>query len=142
MNAKCVIAQSQEDIEKCYEIRQTVFVQEQGYATELDVDQFDKQATQYLVELDGQRVATARVFQHNGEFSIGRICILKEYRKLGLGRVIMSFGEQIIKKQGGKKIEISAQIHAIPFYEKCGYTAYGEITFEEEKPHKSMTKTL
>ena len=46
------------------------------------------------------------------------------------------------KALGGEKVVISAQCQARAFYEKLGYTAFGEEYLDEYCPHIDMEKKL
>ena len=43
---------------------------------------------------------------------------------------------------GYKELVLGAQEYAIPFYEKCGYEAYGEIFLDADIRHKMMKKKV
>ncbi len=136
------IVKIEADLNECYALRLRVFADEQGFDPALDIDDIDSFATHIMKKIDGKVVATARVFEQNGDHVIGRICIEKEFRKCGYGREVMLYGKNIIIKNGGNRIVLSAQYHAYPFYEKCGYTCVGEIYLDEGKDHIKMIKNL
>ena len=100
-------------------IRQQVFVEEQGFVNEFD-----------------------RLFDENGEAHIGRICVRKAYRGRDLGRMIVEALEKQAEKAGYKEVGLSAQTRVQQFYEKLGYTAYGDVYKDEYCPHIAMKKTL
>lgn len=127
--------------EKASEIRQTVFMKEQGFSYEFD--DTDHTAKHILLFADGNAVAVGRFFTDNGkEWHIGRLAVLKEYRGHNLGKEIMDFAEKEIKALGGTKAVLSAQLRAKGFYEKCGYTAKGDVYFDEHVEHINMEKEL
>ncbi|MBQ8429558.1 MAG: GNAT family N-acetyltransferase [Clostridia bacterium] len=123
-------------------IRIEVFVQEQGFHYE--IDETDKIAT-HFVAFDGETpVATCRVY-FNDEFNaymVGRISVLKAYRGKNIGREILRAAEAFVQERGEKKLILRAQCRALPFYEKCGYSAYGETVYEEGCPHLWVEKSL
>lgn len=122
-------------------IRQTVFMKEQGFSYEFD--DTDYTAKHILLFADDKPVAVGRFFSDNGiEWHIGRLAVLKEYRGLNLGKEIMLASEKEIKALGGSKAVLSAQVQAKGFYEKCGYTAKGDIYFDEHVEHIDMEKNL
>ena len=67
-------------------IRQAVFVEEQGFKHEFD--DIDARAIHLVLTLDKKPVATARFFTDSEEYTydIGRVCVLKAYRKYHLGK--------------------------------------------------------
>lgn len=123
-------------------IRETVFVKEQGFKEEFDI--VDLIATHIVIYNDGKPAAVGRYFNEGNSptYHIGRVAVMKEYRGLGYGKDIMDIAEKHIKAEGGEKIEVSAQLQAKPFYEKCGYTAVGDIYYDEHCKHILMFKNI
>ena len=54
----------------------------------------------------------------------------------------MQIAEDEIKKDGGKTIEVSAQVRVSEFYKKLGYNKIGDIYFDECCEHIRMVKNL
>ena len=54
----------------------------------------------------------------------GRIVVLPEYRKHGLGRLIVTEAEKWARELGCRKAVLDSRDVAVGFYEKLGYTAY------------------
>lgn len=123
-------------------IRETVFIKEQGFKEEFDI--VDLTATHIVIYSDGKPAAVGRYFNEGNSptYHIGRVAVMKEYRGLGYGKDIMDIAEKHIKAEGGEKIEVSAQLQAKPFYEKCGYTAVGDIYYDEHCKHILMFKNI
>lgn len=124
------------------EIRQAVFVEEQGFHNEFD--DIDDRAFHFLLIFEGKYVATARIFadEEKDTYDIGRVCVLKPYRKYHLGKNLMQFIETKVKQLGGKKIVLSAQCRVRSFYEKLGYVASGDIYLDEYCEHIHMEKII
>lgn len=124
------------------QVRQTVFVKEQGFCDEFD--ETDKIAT-HLVAYDNETpVGTCRFFtgEKDGEFLLGRLAVIKEYRKNHLGAAIMNKAQEFIKNDGGKLIRLHAQEQAMNFYKKLGYTVCSDMEYEEHCPHYWMQKKI
>ena len=123
-------------------VREQVFVIEQGFKNEFD----DKDAISiHTVFYDNDSpIATGRSYETKvpGEYIIGRVAVLKEYRGLGLGKDIIESLEKALAEKHPKKITIIAQLHAQGFYEKCGYVATNEQALDENRPHIIMVKEL
>lgn len=125
------------------EIRFQVFTLEQGFAKEVDLDDFDYKSVHILVYINNKAIATARMFKEDeNAFHVGRIAVLKEYRNQGVGSFILSVFEKKAKELGGHKINIGSQIDKAGFYEKCGYKKYGDIFNDAGYPHIMMQKLL
>lgn len=123
------------------QIRIEVFMKEQGFVDEFD--DIDGIAT-HLVMLDGDTpVATGRFYtENNSEYYFGRLAVAKSYRGKGLGSDIVTESERLIKQKGGSAVLLHSQCQAQPFYERLGYTAFGESDFDEDCPHQWMRKEL
>ena len=123
-------------------IRKDVFMEEQGFRDEFDeTDQF---AVHLVLYIDHIPAATCRFFpgQSQGEYIVGRIAVAKKYRGKHLGSHILSAAESKIRNSGGTTVRLHAQQQAKHFYEKQGYTVFGEPDFDEDCPHIWMEKEL
>ncbi len=123
-------------------IRECVFVKEQGFENEFD--DIDNTALHIVAYSDGKAAATGRMFPSETAnfYTIGRIAVLPEYRKLHLGSEILSQLENKAKQLGAYGIELSAQCRVQPFYEKNGYKAEGDVYLDEFCEHIHMSKKL
>lgn len=80
------------------------------------------------------------IVNHTGKLE--RICILKPYRKYGLGKVIISELENMVKEKGITQCKLHGQTHAEGFYHKLGYQTDSPEFMEDGIPHVLMTKEL
>ena len=143
MNAKRIETDS--DLETAFHIRKEVFVEEQGVPLADEFDEFDKlygQCDHVLVYYDEQAVGTGRVRVVDGLGKLERICILKPYRKYGLGKKIIQTLEEIAKDKGIDKVKLHGQTHAEEFYKKLGYMTSSDVFTEDGIPHILMVKEL
>lgn len=122
-------------------VRIEVFVEEQGFRDEFD--DIDAIATHFVAfEETGRPVGTCRVFAGKEEniYLLGRLAVVKDYRGQRLGSQMVAHAEEYVHSIGGKEIRLHAQCRVAQFYEKIGYTSYGEIEEEEGCPHIWMKK--
>lgn len=120
-------------------IRKEVFMKEQGFQNEFDeIDQIALHITAYE---DDKPIGCIRIYPQSQDYRIGRLAVLKEYRKLHIGSMLLKQAEQQIK-QKGITLYLDAQCQAIPFYERNGYQCCGEPHLDEHVPHMEMKKTL
>ncbi len=126
------------------EIRMQVFVKEQGFSKDLELDENEQKSTHLVGFLDGHFAATSRFFydENHKAYLISRIAVMKEHRGNGLGAEIVKAAEEEIRKLGGKRTVIHAQLRVKEFYESLGYCAFGEIDIEEGVEHIMMQKNL
>lgn len=125
------------------EIREEVFINEQGFQNE--IDEIDDTATHIVMfnEVESP-VATCRVFWNTSinEYTLGRLAVVKEYRGQNIGSAIVKEAEKYVQQKGGKAIVLHSQCRAADFYSKIGYTAFGDIEYDEGCPHIWMKKSL
>lgn len=60
----------------------------------------------------------------------------------GIGRVLMSFAENVARDRGYRKMIMNARKTAMGFYEKLGYMKVGDEFLEVTIPHYVMEKNL
>lgn len=133
------------DLETAFHIRKEVFVKEQGVplADEFDTfDQIDEECKHILVFHNELPVGTGRIHFVDGIGKLERICILKDYRKYGLGKVIIQALEEIARNKEANTVKLHGQTHAKGFYEKLGYQTSSDVFMEDGIPHILMTKVL
>ena len=100
------------------DIRTEVFVNEQKFENEFDdIDDI----AYHLIIWEGEKaIANARLYREKDEknsYIIGRLAVLKEYRKCHIGTKLMNLLEEKVKALSGEKISLSAQCRARAFYE-------------------------
>lgn len=120
-------------------IREKVFVEEQGFKNEFD--DIDHQAI-HLVAFEDEAIGCARMFPQGEAMILGRIAIVKKEREKHRGSQILQALEHKAKELGYQEVVLSAQVQAKNFYIKNGYKEYGEIYFDESCPHIHMKKGI
>lgn len=121
-------------------IREKVFMEEQGFQNEFD--DIDFKALHLVLYQEQKPVGCARMFEEDGTMTLGRIAVLKEYRHLHLGSLILQHLERKAKELGFHKTQLSAQVRASDFYMKNGYAKEGEEYLDEYCPHIHMVKMI
>jgi len=86
---------------------------------------------------NAQPVATGRI---SPDGKIGRMAVLRTYRKKGIGLKMLQRLIAIGRRKGLKKMYLSSQCHAIPFYEREGFKAQGPVYEEAGIDHRLMVK--
>ena len=121
-------------------IRETVFIHEQGVPVELEWDGLDSSCAHVLAWNDrGEAIGTARM-QRNG--TIGRMAVLKYWRGRGVGRALLQTLLDLAVRQGLPRVTLSAQTHALGFYERAGFHVVGKPFMDAGIPHRKMLKEL
>ncbi len=124
------------------EIREEVFVREQGFVQEFD--RTDEIATHLVLFWEGQPAGVCRFFPtpEAGCWDFGRLAVRKAFRDKHFGSLLVQEAERQIRRLGGTRLMLMAQIRAEKFYEKNGYTPFGEPCDDEGCPHIWMMKML
>ncbi|MBX9425767.1 MULTISPECIES: GNAT family N-acetyltransferase [Streptomyces] len=142
-----------EDREACFAVRREVFVEEQGVPRELEYDAYDATAVHVLaVGEDGLPLGTGRLLfgadalgKTGGDASVGslgRLAVAKAARGLGVGAALVRAVEGVARERGLTAVDLHAQTHALGFYERLGYEAYGPEFPDADMPHRAMRKAL
>ena len=121
------------------DIRQRVFIDEQKVPEELEWDGTDEIADHYLMVLpDNTPIGVARVFSTLDEVAhIGRMAILPAHRRRGYGQKLL----QHLMAEAGREfgeLRLSAQKHAIDFYQACGFHLCSDAYDDAGIPHFDM----
>ncbi|ORX34540.1 acyl-CoA N-acyltransferase [Kockovaella imperatae] len=113
------VAETKDEIEACYDIRIEVFVVEQGFPLDVEIDDYDKTATHLLLttpvsspppestasltpSLEPSSASTSQkpigtIRWNPSVGKVARLVVAKEYRKYGFGRVLMDELHQHVK---------------------------------------------
>jgi predicted GNAT family N-acyltransferase len=130
---------TQEDLPAVLALRHEVFVVGQGVPAELELDELDAVADHAVALVDGAVVGTGRLLP---SATIGRMAVAETARGLGIGAAVLECLEERARERGFGMVELHAQVHAAGFYDKAGYSPYGEVFLEAGIEHQSMRKDL
>ena len=123
-------------------IRQLVFVKGQGVPMSLEIDENEAYCLHFVLYGEkGQVAATCRILPNkdHSEATLQRMAVLPAYQGQNLGKLLL---EDVIQKQGFKRMVLHAQLTAKGFYDKLGFTCFGEEFEEAGIMHISMEKSL
>lgn len=117
-------------------VRHAVFVIEQAVPEEEEWDELDA-SSHHVIARDGARqpIGTGRL---TPEGKIGRMAVLREWRGRGVGEALLRVLLEAASQRHLRQVEIHAQTHALEFYRKSGFVAYGEEFDECGIPHRHM----
>jgi predicted GNAT family N-acyltransferase len=126
------------DLGKAFAIRIGVFVKEQGVPAEIELDRDDERAIHLLATSAGRPVGTARVVMHRRSAKIGRMAVLKRFRRKGVGTKLLTRAVATARRLGAQEIYLHAQVPVIGFYETMGFRCIGRVFDEAGIPHRKM----
>lgn len=146
------VVATQADLEACYAVRTEVFVVEQSVPESIEYDAYDAVAVHVLaVGPDGEPVGTGRLLYGPSALgktgspevgSLGRLAVRKSARGLGVGVALVRAIEAEAAALGLSAVDLGAQTHALGFYERLGYVAYGPEFQDAGIPHRAMRRPL
>lgn len=129
--------------QEAHEIRNEVFIKEQGFENEYD--SIDETAAHIVMYNEEEvPVATCRVFWNTemNSYVLGRLAVVKEHRGKGIGAAVVEEAQGYVRKMGGKELMLHSQCRTTGFYGKLGFAKFGDIEDEEGCPHIWMRKSL
>ena len=131
------------DLTHCHALRRRVFIEEQGVSEAEELDDLDGQAIHLLAWQGDCPAGTARILIHGATGKIGRVCVLPQFRGTGLGAALMRFALDVLRKRPEvTQARLGAQVHALGFYEKLGFTAQGDVYEDAGIPHRDMIRDV
>ncbi|MEU6085996.1 GNAT family N-acetyltransferase [Streptomyces sp. NPDC047085] len=147
------IADDPADREACFAVRKAVFVVEQEVPEDIEYDAYDAVALHVLaVTEDGVPLGAGRLLYGEAAAaktggdptvgSLGRLAVTRESRGLGVGVALVRAIEEAARARGLAAVDLHAQTHALGFYERLGYEAYGPEFPDAGIPHRAMRRAL
>ena len=119
-------------------IRIRVFVREQQVPAEIELDNDDQRAIHFVAAVSGKVVGTARIVMKHDNAKIGRMAVVKNYRRKGVGAALLKKAILTAKKLRARRIYLHAQVAVIGFYQRMGFRAVGRVFDEAGIAHRKM----
>lgn len=121
-------------------VRHAVFVLEQNVPVDIELDAHDATSI-HAVAYDsaGLPVGTGRLLP---DAHIGRMAVLRENRGQGVGARVLKALVQEARQQNYPAVILSAQTHALGFYEGHGFTPEGVTYLDAGIEHILMRRLL
>jgi tRNA(Arg) A34 adenosine deaminase TadA/predicted GNAT family N-acyltransferase len=120
-------------------IRFEVFVDEQKVPADEEVDAHDPLSIHAIAWANGVAAGCGRLLPDG---HIGRMAVRKAFRGQGVGALVLQHLMARARQRGDRDVVLSAQTHAIGFYEKFGFVAEGGEYLDCNIPHRDMRKIL
>lgn len=121
-------------------VRREVFIDEQKVPPALEWDGRDDACLHVLAQRPGgEAIGTGRLLP---EGRIGRMAVVRAARGNGVGAAILRELLAAARERGFSEIQLSAQTHALGFYERFGFVAAGAEYLDAGIPHRTMRLKL
>jgi predicted GNAT family N-acyltransferase len=137
------LVENDSELKGAFEVRRQVFTEEQGISEDMVFNDSDGEAMHMVVK-DGERViGTARVqFLDAKQAKLERMAVLGPFRRMGIGRRIISFLMEELKNRQIEKVALHAQHGVMEFYRACGFRQSGLPFWEAGIKHVKMERGL
>ena len=121
-------------------LRFAIFVDEQNVPSGIELDDLDASCVHAVAfDVDNKPIGTGRLLPDG---HIGRMAVVKEWRRRGIGAEILEALMAEARKRGHKEVIVSAQLQAAEFYREHGFVAEGKVYPEAGILHQQMRKPL
>ena len=121
-------------------LRFAIFVGEQNVPSGIELDDMDAQCVHAVAfDVDSKAIGTGRLLPDG---HIGRMAVVKEWRRRGIGAEILEALVGEARKRGHAEVMVSAQLQAAEFYRELGFVAEGKVYPEAGILHQKMRKKL
>lgn len=121
-------------------IRYQVFVAEQGVPEALEWDGLDPRCVHVLArDGEGMPIGTGRLLP---DAHIGRMAVLKAWRRTGVGSAILAKLLEIARLRGEREVILNAQSYVLDFYRRAGFRVTSDEFMEADIPHREMRLRL
>ncbi len=122
------------------QIRRVVFVDEQKVPEALEWDGIDGDCRHVIAEdAAGQPIGCARLLPDG---HIGRVAVLASARGQGVGDALLERMISLALELGYPRVIVNAQTHALAFYARHGFVAFGPEFDDAGIPHRAMERAL
>ena len=117
-----------------YYVRIQAMARKHQIPLQVEFDEHDTPETKYIVAVDDfLPVATCRLYpEDENTMMLGRIVVLPEYRRQGLGTLVVQEAEAWARELGFTTAVVESRDNKIAFYEQMGYVADMEQRIEGE----------
>ncbi len=121
-----------------FALRREVFILEQNVPEDLEHDADDLTAIHIVGIADGAVVAVLRILWKEDYAKLGRVAVAQSHRGKNIGAQLIQFAIDHAKDQGQPHCYLESQADKTGFYERLGFSAYGEIFMDAGIPHLRM----
>lgn len=129
-----------------FDVREAVFVVEQGISADLEYDEHDDpdaDARHFVAYDDGRPVGAARLRTYEpGVGKVERVAVRSDVRGEGWGRRLMTAVREVAKDSGHDRLRLHAQVRVSGFYDALGYETVDGPFEEAGIPHVAMVLEL
>lgn len=124
------------ELEIVFQIRRTVFVEEQHCPPELEWE-FEDESVHFLARFNGVPAGACRWRRTDNGYKLERFAVLPDFRGKGIGKALVQTVLSDLPK-GASTVYLNAQIPAMPLYIQFGFEKVGSAFDEAGIRHYKM----
>lgn len=137
------LVENEDEMAGAVSVRMRIFVVEQQIPAEEELDEEDATATHAVAIHQEQVVGTGRlIYRGESTAQIGRMAVDQQFRRQGVGGLILQCLEEEARSQGIGQCILHAQEYVKSFYAGHGYQERGDVFLEANIRHVEMYKEL
>ena len=121
------------------DIREKVFIQEQGISIEDEWDSLDSDAFHFLAYRASQPIGYARLLTQG---KLTRVAVLASHRRQGAGAALVQAAIVTARAMDLAELRLDAQLTAVNLYLRQGFKPEGSVFMEANIPHRHMVLPL
>jgi predicted GNAT family N-acyltransferase len=92
-----------------------------------------------LTHAAGRPIGCARLLPDG---HVGRMAVLRPWRGRGVGRALLQAALARAALAGFTVVRLNAQVHALDFYRREGFEAFGDVFSDAGIPHRAMQRVI
>jgi predicted GNAT family N-acyltransferase len=116
-------------------VRREVFIVEQCVPEHLEWEEEDARHHWFVAET---RLGVIGIARLTDQGRIGRMAVRRPFRGKGVGRALLEAALAAARDVGMTEVFLSAQVQAMGFYARQGFSAEGEEYLDAGIPHRTM----
>ena len=121
------------DWETCSNVRHWVFCVEKKVPASLQTDQWDTRdgsAEHFLICDMGLPYGAFRCHPQGDAVPLQWLCVLRQFRRKGLGRAALEYACNYYRKKGLRKLVVAPEFNSAIFFQRCSFHSVSEFIME------------
>jgi predicted GNAT family N-acyltransferase len=123
---------------EAFRLRRDVFVHEQKIPEAEEFEAADLTTRHFVAIMDGEVCGTTRIMVTDDHVRIGRVAVSQLWRGRGIAGAMIEHALSVFADVASGRFYLTAQADKLRFYEKFGFSAYGDSFLDGGIPHVRM----
>lgn len=143
------IAESEDELEEYFHLRNQIFVEEQKIFNDSDIDEYDTDPIHEVIhiialrESDNKMVGGVRCYKkEDNTWFGGRLSAAQGHRNGKVGAGLVKFAVDTIKTTDCNTFLAYVQPQNVRFFQRLGWSKVGEVEIYQDQPHQLMKANI